>query len=495
MNKTQPNMHHLPGAQKAPITGGENSDFLNVILHDVLQTREVRHLLMNLVAELMNIWAGQSRWKQRITKMAGFAVVKELSHPSDGSKKEKIKRLFEDEKVIQNTVELLSGLINAFSGALEAGGKTLALLSTEEKKNIFSNMIAQIGKGRTGGVVTSFARILNDIHKEDTEFLAHTITPGFKRWIESMDFGELKEMLENSGQDARAMVSMINNSIWEYPSKVVLLLSLIPTISNMLADVIHISVGKLNAVPPDLLTDIVLAFINEMDTNAVARVVDEVAEIVRKIHTGSALLGEPGNPRLPKVLADMVDGIISKTDPATFWKARVALAELKSSFNLKWSEVINNNPEYAQLRLVKTPEIFNIRMRTRNQKMAVWDTMDGRDLSLRMAQHLSAYDAQEVTEWFNAVLRMTNRVCGEKPGICSEFVRQFIEAVDHDELADLAGRIFKEMGEELRPVARAVVPGLVEWVCDSLKPDEDEFEDDVREARHALRQLLMSEEV
>ena len=495
MHENQPHTGLPGGMQQSPGSGSEHSEALNAILHDVLQTREVRQLLITVVPEFMKVWAGRSWWKKTVTRTAGYVVNKQLSHPKDDLRKDEIRLLFEDEKFIKNIVDQLPGLVNGFSGALEAGGQTLEKLSTDQKKNLLTILLDKTGHGRTGSLLTSCARVLNDIHKDDPDFFARTLQPGFKQWIENLDFGELKEALENSAKDTRALVTMINNVIWEYPAKAVLLLSLLPTIANTTAEAVEVSVGKLNAVPPDLLTDVVLAFLREIDGSTVARVVDQLTEVVRKIHTGSALLGEPGAQQLPKVLADMFDTIITKTDPTTFWKARIALAELKASFDQEWSQAVDNQPEYARLGLINGPELFNIRMRSKNQNLSVWDTMEDEEFAGSMVQLLSGYDVQEAAERFNNVLVIANRLYAKKPDICAEFMRQFIDAVDHDELAGMARQVLGDMREELRPMARAVVPSLVEWVCDTLHSEDDEFEDEAARARGALRALLIKEEV
>jgi hypothetical protein len=263
----------------------------------------------------------------------------------------------------------------------------------------------------------------------------------------------------------------------------------------MLAHVIGISVEKMNEVPPDLLTDIVLAFLKEIDSRSVARMIDEVAEVVRKIHTGSALLGEPGSPQLPKVLNDMIDQIISQTDPATLWKARIALAEMKATVDQQWSETIHNNSEQFRLSLTKAPELFNIRQRTRNWNISQWDMLDDEELGQSLLQHISAYDIQEAAEVLNNYMRIANRLWEYKPEACAELVSQFANGVDLDELAAMAKHVVGGTGGELKPLARSMVPNLVEWACDTLSPEDDEFEDDAARARDALRALLISKEV
>jgi hypothetical protein len=468
---------------------------LPAILHDMLQTREVRESLISVVSEFLHVWAGKSWWKKMASKMGAGVVKNQLSQPEDVFAKKDIERLFESEQFMGHISELLPEVTNSVLEALVAGGRNLEGLSADRKRELFSDILTGTGKGYTGELLTSCARVLNHIHKDDPEFFARTLEPGFKEWIEAMDFGELKEAVENSEKDARATVEMANNVIWEYPAKVVMILSLIPSLLNMITQAAEISVEKLNEVPPDLLTDIVLSFVREINGGNVARVVDELTEIVRKIHTGSALLGEPGAPKLPKVLSELLDEVVTQTDATTFWKARIGLAELKADFDQALTGAIDKNPEYVRLGMNKKPELFNIHMRSLNRKWTSLESMDDEELADTMAQRLSGYDVHEVAEVFNNMVRTANRLWEQKPETGAEIMSQFVNALDYDELEGAAKQLFGDMRQELRPVARTVVPGLVEWVCDVLQPEDDENEDDAARARDALRRLFMAEEV
>jgi hypothetical protein len=335
---------------------------------------------------------------------------------------------------------------------------------------------------------------LNDIHKTDPEFLARILEPGVTQWLESMDFGEIKEAVDNSGQGFLAIITMINTVIWQYPSKVISILSLLPSAVNLAAGATGISIEKLNAVAPDLLTDILLALLKEIDGRAVAGVVDQLSEIGRKLHTGSALLGEPGSPQLPRALSEVIDRIVAHTDAVTFWKGRIAFAEIKASFDAALADAAEKHPEYARLSMMRGPELFNIRMRSKNKKMSLLDSLDDEVLANATAEHLSAYDVQEAAEGFNTILRMANRFWVNKPGVCTDFVTLFVNAVDGDELTQAVRHLLGNMPEELRPAARHVVPGLVEWVCEVLQPQEDENEADATRARKALRSLMTAAE-
>jgi len=467
----------------------------NTAIARILQTREVRQTLADLLPDVLNLLAGDKRVKKVLFRLVGRYLNKSLSRPDDVFEKPELLQLFEDDAFVRNIAEPLPDIINGLFNVIDTAATTIEKLDTGEKKELFGELIEKLATGQTGTLITRGCRIINDIHKDDPEFFARRLEPGFRKWIETVDFGELREMIDRSGNDARAMVVMINEVIWQYPAKVVLLLSLIPSLVNMVTTAADISLEKLNELPPDLLTDVILSFLDEIRAEPVAGVINALTELVRKIHTGSGLLGEPGAPQLPKLLAAKIDTIITAVDPVTLWKAKTALAETGAAFELAMAAAVNRMPAFKQLAMIKGPEIANIHMKTANQKLAHWDSIDDEETAKSMANHFSAYDVQELGEMINNTLRLFNRVAGQRPELLPGLVGQAASAIDEYELAEAARHIFNGAGDRLQPVARAFVPGLVKWISASLKPADDDYENDAEDARAALRSIFEIEEV
>lgn len=251
----------------------------------------------------------------------------------------------------------------------------------------------------------------------------------------------------------------------------------------------------LNEMPPDMLTDVVLSFAREINSSSIANVLNQLTEIVRKIHTGSALLGEPGAPQLPKVLSKMIEDIVDKTDPITLWKAKIALAETKATIDQAVAASVSSKPNFKHLSMIMGPEITNIRLKSLNTQLSEWESVDDEEMVKSFAQHLAAYDLQEIGEVLNNTLRIINRLGDERPAVFTEFAAQLTNAIDDYELAETAKRFFNGVSKEFKPIARAVVPGLVTWICDVIKPEDDEYEEDAAKARDALASLFAKEEV
>ncbi|MDO9264167.1 MAG: hypothetical protein Q7U02_09385 [Desulfosalsimonadaceae bacterium] len=467
----------------------------NTAIAKILRTREIRQTLGSILPDVLNVFARDSRVGKFIMKLVGKYLNKLLTQPQDIFEENELQLLFKDEQFIRNLGRPLPEIINGLFDVIATLMTTIEELPSDEKTKIFGEVVSKLSTGQTGEIITRGCRIINDLHKSDPEFFTKAMEPGLKKWVESVDFGEIREMFDNSSEDGRAFIRMANNVLWQYPAKMVLLLSLLPSLVNVLTDTMDVSVGKLNELPPDMLTDVVLSFAREIDSRSVAGVLNQLTEIVRKIHTGSALLGEPGAPQLPKVLSHMIEEIIHQTDPITLWKAKIALAETKATIGQAIEASVNSKPNFKHLSMIMGPELTNIRLRSLNQRIVAWESVDGKEMAKSFAQHLAAYDVQELAEVVNNTLRLINRLGDEKPAVFTEFAGEMVNAIDAYELAQSAKRFFNGVSKELRPVARAVVPGLVTWICDVIKPTDDEYEDDAAQARNALRSLFATEEV
>ena len=206
--------------------------------------------MASALPEVLEVWAGNSTWKKPISKLAARNIAGSFTRSDDMFKENEFMRLFEDQRFVKNLHEQLPKIINNLMDALAVGVGTIDSMAAADKKKLLADLLTKTGRGRVGMAITSCARVINEIFKEDPNFLAETLEPGFREWVAAVDFGELKEMLENSAGGLASLVEMVNGAMWQYPAKVVLLLSFLPTLSNIAAKAAGISVSRLNNVSP-----------------------------------------------------------------------------------------------------------------------------------------------------------------------------------------------------------------------------------------------------
>lgn len=483
------------GIQKITGQAAPVHNAMNALAREVLQTREVRHLVNLLITECLTVWSGSSWMKKTVSKPINFMVNKQLTRSEDILGDPELALLFEDEAFVKRLFDVLPGLVNGIQDAVCTSMESLEHMAPDEKTRLIKDLIGKVAKGKAGQLITGLARVLNHIHAVDPEFLAHAMEPSVQKFFKAMDFGEVKEAVDGAVPCVLAFVSMVNEVIWQYPSKVVGLLSLLPPVVKTVFGSAGISLKRLNRLPPDLMTDIVIALLGEIDSTVIGELIDETMEVGRKLHTGSALLGEPGSPRLPRMFSAKLEEIIAHMDPSLFWKGRLALAEVKAAFDDALSGVEGLDEDRVALAMKRKAELKSIRMRTRNRKLAIMDGMDDETLAVTLNQGLEAYDVQEAADTFNTLVRTLNRLMEQTPESVAGMTRQMVQSVDTGELAGLAEMILTHSGEDLKPLARCVVPRMVIWACELLQPADDEFEDDAARARDALKSLFMAEEV
>jgi len=351
-------------------------------------------------------------------------------------------------------------------------------------------LISKAFTGQTGTLITRGCRILNDIHQDDPTFFAKAAEPGFTAWIESIDFGELKTAMENAAPDTRAFVEMVNRVFWQHPTKLMLLISLLPTVGNMLTDSVDRFLNQINRISPDLFADVMMSLLNEFDAKTIAGIIDKTAELMRKLDTGSRLLGEPGSPQLPKAIQTLVNTIIEGINPSVLWKAKIAAAETRAAAGEAMAEAVYLRDPFWKTALARSPEIRNIQIRSFNRRLACLDAADDDEAFDAIAGYLNAYDIQEMGDSVNALLSIFNRVCDRKPELLPTMAEKLAGAIDGDELEKAAGHVFHSGSGSLKGVARTCLPKMVRWVCEVISATDDEYDKDAAQARQALAALV-----
>ncbi len=456
----------------------------------MLETQQARRALADLLPHILNIYAGKSPLKKRIAGPVGRHLKRRFLEGEEGRRADDLKRLFSDPRFIQEiagpAAEILRGLFEVISGV--AAG--IEALDTEEKKKLLSELMAKALTGQTGTLITQGCRILNDIHKDDPTFFAKALEPGVKAWITSMDFGELKTAMENAAADTHGVVEMVIRVLWQYPTKMVLLISLLPTIGNMILDAAGITLNQINQISSDLFADVILTFLKEVDAKAISRVIGETAELMRKLDNGSRLLGEPGSPQLPRAIGTLVDTLTADIDPLVLAKAGVAAAGIKAAVGEAVAEAVTCREDLRKTVLDRSLRVRNIRVRSLNRRLGFWESADDDEL----AGYLAGYDIQGLGDALNALLVMFNRVCDRQPELLPAMAEKLAAAIDLDELQKAAGRVFDQSAESLKGPARAFLPKIITWICGVISPEDDEYEEDAARARQALADLFAIQE-
>jgi len=380
-------------------------------------------------------------------------------------------------------------LKNKISGPLEKIIRNGFLPEPEENYSSLLGSAENIGK-----LITIAARTLTKVHESNPDFLARTFEPGFKKFIEGIDFGELRDLMDGSADDIAALVKMANDVAWLYPAKLVLTLSFIPDIVNGMLLIVKESVSRFNQTSPDIVADIVLSLVRKIDGRSAGKCFNELIELIRSIHTGSALIGDPGTPKFLQDISKLFQDAAEFVDGEVLAKARVALAEDREAISNATIDVLKENPDLWLKQLMRYADIINPGIRSKSYRMSALEELPEEDLTAAVDNGISDLDMQEAAEVMNLFSTLFNRVHSLKPAILEKLATQFVNALDLYELKDAAGRMMTDLGESFRPAGRAILPHLIKAVCGIMEPADDEYEDDMAEVREMLRTVLAGEE-
>lgn len=473
------------------------------ILEQIGNTKEIRQLAGNLLPELIRLWAvsgtgagaARTAFRKSVASVAGNSIKNALLDEQGLAEAQPLHVLAVDPTFAPKASAQAGDLAK---GALDVLVKAIGQIEGQDaamKKRLLETILRDFSSGKSAALITSCCRVINDIHRDEPAFLARVLAPEFEKWLRSMDFGELKEVLETALPGISALIRMINQTLWKYPAKMISIVSLMPTITNMAIDALAQFSGSFNEEgTPDMVADVLLTILRETDTAATGRLLTELAEMTRRLHVGSALIGEPGAPQLPNDLLALFEAIIKAVDGEILLKARTALAELKGQAHCALTDALAKNPALLAGGIANASAVRNARIRAVSHRLSTLEGFIPETINDALAQSLAGLDVQEGANSINAAVALLTRLLEARPDQIRDKATALVDALDIYGLSELCETTGKVVGTALRPLARSLVPALARGVIASLADDDDEFEDAAAAARQGLADLLNSGE-
>jgi hypothetical protein len=372
-------------------------------------------------------------------------------------------------------------------------GAAPAFVDSWAGSNPFKRLVAWfISKSMTKSFALKEERLsppenINEVSNEARE--------NFRRFIEAVDFGELKEALDRSSARSGPYIQMINEELWRYPAKVVCILSMLPTLSNTALKGLRETATPLNRLAPDLLADVVISLIRSVDAKEISGIVNELAELVRKIHTGSALIGEPGRPALPELFEKISNEITEAIDLALFLKASLMMGEIRGQLDRAISGAVSSSPELMKEKLGRE---FR---KTASSATAIERTLDAverifsdKELEALISAGLAEIDFQELASTVSRFCELTNRIYEINPDLIKGLLSQFFSSLDSVETAETVGLIAADIAESVKPAAPVLLPPILKGVGDIISSARAENPEEINEALDYLNRSLKGKE-
>jgi hypothetical protein len=464
------------------------------LLRAVLETTEVRRALNGALPEVLAAWAGESRLRMLVAAALARVFARGLSASRDGHGEQSLQALLRQPQQARQVAVQLPGLINNLLNASTAVSEGVALLPPEEKARVLADVVEKVDPALAGKLLTSVVCFINEAQAADAVGMTERLRPGFRVWAGSVDFAELKTAVDSMAENTAAFAGMLNEEMWQYPTKMVCLFSMLPAAVNATVQGLTASLEPMNRLAPDLLADVLLSLLRDVKAEEVGRLVNAACEVFRKAHTGSVLIGENGKPQIPADLSALVGDVLRSVDIELLLKARALLADTQESTRNALLALLEEQPalvrEMVAARFRRQASGFRRMARVTD---VLERTLTDDEIAAAVSNGLGEIDAQELADTLNRLLATANRARDASPDALRAVLAQVIGGLDEREVGEAVRWGIADLVAALKPVAHEVLPPVIKGLADLLA-SEASGDGELRAAVEALRAALTPKE-
>jgi len=313
-----------------------------------------------------------------------------------------------------------------------------------------------------GKLVTAWSRKVNREHAADPAAHSRANGRAIKGFIENTDFGEVADMVEGSEECAVKTVEALNEALWKYPAKVAsILAALLAGINTSLRASREVIRPLENNVAPDLLADMILSLVNGIKGREAGELANSALELLRRLHTGSLLLGRAGKPLFQIYLTDLLGKSAPEIKPELLKKARIALAEDREAFSGALADALTDNPALvlayvSSLGLVKSSSV-----KAASRRLKVLEDIDRADLDSAALEASRDMDTFEAAELVNTFFRVINRLHEGNPDIFADVARSIADSLDASEVRQTLEWLVPEVLDAFMPLIAEALPVIM----------------------------------
>jgi hypothetical protein len=246
----------------------------------------------------------------------------------------------------------------------------------------------------------------------------------------------------------------------------------------------------LHTLAPDIMADVVFSLMRSLDGKAAGELVNDLSEVIRQIHTGSALIGDQGLPQFSADLRILLADFASTLNPEVLLKARTALAQDLETIRNTWTETMAARPDLFLSELRQMAERRNPAIRATRREVDLLANMPEADVNNALSTGLSDLDTQELGETINAILRILNSLRRSHPEAVPRVLAGMASTIDTDELKDATAWIVPAAVEAVKPLAGAVMPAVLRGLAELLTPEPGDDTDEMATAIAELKTAL-----
>lgn len=345
--------------------------------------------------------------------------------------------------------------------------------------------------GDVGQLITLFASRANEERTLNLDIHDGSRGDHVRDFLSNTDFGEILEFLEGSEEGALKTMEAFNEHLWNYPAKFATIAATLVPISNIIIKALCEFLRPIEKnVGPDLLADIILTIFRDINGVEAGKLVNTVREVIRRIHTGSLLVGKGDKSLLEINLSDQMKDYLSAIDPELAKKAPVYYAEIKEIIANAVSDSLSKNPEVLLAHISSLGQVKSLAIRAKTRKVQLIQNVDKDGFDRAVSESVGDLDTYEIAEFINTIVRVIDRIHDSDPDIILNVIRGVVDSIDTEKINKTAKWLVPDLMEAVKPLAAAVMPLLVKGVNDLLRDENGIAGEDHRGTVKALEGTL-----
>ena len=324
-----------------------------------------------------------------------------------------------------------------------------------------------------GRLVTLLALSSNEERVRHPEGKTADRGKGSLDFLVNTDFGEILEVIEKSESGVKPAIAAFNEVLWTYPTKFTSLVAMLVPLFRMGVKLVNEFLAPIiDKVGPDLLADIFMALFRDLDSAELAKLVDGVNELIRRMHTGNLLIGKGDRSKFDMSLDEVMHAWHSAQNRYLKKMMPVYLGEMRESIANASERSLRDKEDLFLAQIGSMGAATSSEIKVKNARLRLYESVDQDKLGTVMAENLKEFDTYEAAGLINGFLRVLNQIHDVQPGILGSLLTGVVDSVSADEVSRTAAWLVPDLVDAVKPLAPAVMPELIKGWNDLVGDEE-----------------------
>lgn len=344
---------------------------------------------------------------------------------------------------IGEVLSLAPRLRNILAVIIGAAARSLLQMDGSERREIILASLAEKRGEKVGETINDLSRLAVTLERESPDLLAEAESKYIDGLLQALDSGLLRKGIVSyvnllcSSMEARSEKFLTDSVLTAN-----LMVALPPVINRILA-LVSRSLTSVE-MPSEILASALFNFISEIDTAALADVLNAVAGFIRDLHEGNLLLGRD-EPRFREVFTRFSQELLDRLDKEGIALAVLALAEDAETMIRAMGDLLYRDPELLKTSIAAGTASLHALMRGITDAVNRISQLPPEKMAEVAGEYSESLDPKQAAELVNALALFSGKIIRSEPEILPRMMDEFFASLD--------GKVLREAFLEPLPAA------------------------------------------